>query len=287
MREIPNIEFKSQKKAKDIEFINLSEFFSGLDKVTGHNPKKPHRLNFYAILIVTAGEGAHQVDLKTYPLQKGSVIKISKGQVHAFQGNLKYEGYLVVFTEEFILQHFSKSAMALISHLYNYHISEPLIKNSEYNTFFINQFLDELANKTPYAKNDILAKILELYLLRLEQYSYSHSFKNYNVSYHSLFFRFKTQVEKKYVNTRNVKDYAALLSISTKHLNHITRAVALNTAKAFIDQYVILEIKRAIISTSSSLKEVAYQTGFDEVTNFTKFFKKHTGVSPKEYKSAL
>ncbi|MCL5246634.1 helix-turn-helix domain-containing protein [Cellulophaga sp. 20_2_10] len=94
-------------------------------------------------------------------------------------------------------------------------------------------------------------------------------------------------VEKNYTKTRNVKDYAALLHISSKHLNKIVQDVTLNTAKHFIDNYVILEIKRSIFSSSLSLKEVAYQNGFDEVTNFSKYFKNHTDLSPKEYKTTL
>jgi len=49
----------------------------------------------------------------------------------------------------------------------------------------------------------------------------------------------------------------------------------------------MLEIKRAIMSTNNSLKEIAYEMGFEEVTNFTKFFKKHTGLTPKVFKINL
>ena len=78
-----------------------------------------------------------------------------------------------------------------------------------------------------------------------------------------------------------------MLSISTKHLNGIVKEFTLNTAKQFIDNLVILETKRAIASSNYSLKEIGYAVGFDEVTNFTKFFKKHTGTSPKQFKTDL
>ncbi|GAA4245149.1 helix-turn-helix domain-containing protein [Winogradskyella damuponensis] len=287
MNHFPNIAFKSSEGATDIECIPLAELFSRIKKDPSHNPHQPHRISFFALLIVTEGKGEHQIDLKTYNIQKGSVLKIAKGQVHAFQDNLQYDGYLVIFTEDFILKYFSKSSIEFISHLYNYHISNPLVENSSLTDFFLEQLTQEIQSKYTYAQKEIVAKILELFLLKLERETHKISDKTFNKKHQSLFMNFKTLVEKHYTKTRNVKDYAQLLNISTKHLNSIVRASTLNTAKHFIDNYVILEIKRVIFSSSLSLKEVAYQNGFDEVTNFSKFFKKHTGLSPKEFKSSL
>ncbi|WP_179316910.1 helix-turn-helix domain-containing protein [Winogradskyella undariae] len=287
MIRIPNIAFKSSEGATGIEFIRLAELFSRIKKDPNHNPHQPHRISFFALLIVTEGQGEHQVDLKSYKIHKGSVLKIAKGQVHAFQDHSQYDGYLVIFTEDFVLKYFSKSSVEFISHLYNYHISDPLVKNSTFNDFFLERTIEETNSKYTYAQKEIIAKMLELFLLKLEREAHKAPLKIFNKKHQTLFNNFKNLVEKNYTTTRNVKDYAKFLNISSKHLNTIVRSVTLNTAKHFIDNYVILEIKRDIFSTPSRLKEVAYENGFDEVTNFTKFFKKHTGLSPKEFKSTL
>ncbi|MEP2239149.1 MAG: helix-turn-helix domain-containing protein, partial [Maribacter sp.] len=96
---------------------------------------------------------------------------------------------------------------------------------------------------------------------------------------------FKNQVEENYIKTRNVKDYAEMLSITTKNLNEVVKEFTLDTAKTFIDNYVILEAKRAIVSTDLSFKEIAFELGFDELTNFTKFFKNKVQLSPKAFKN--
>ncbi len=287
LKNIPNISFKTNKEASDIEFLRLAELFEKIEKDPNHDPKQPHRISFFVLLIVTEGEGVHQIDLKNYPISKGAVLKIAKGQVHAFQNNFQYDGYLVAFTEDFILRYFSKSSAAFISNLFNYHLSEPLIEGSAYNDFFIENFKQEVQSTTHYGQKEIIAKILELYLLRLEQQVHQSHPDQVNKKYQELFTAFKDQVEHNYTKTRNVKEYAAMLGVSAKHLNQITRELSLNTAKYFIDQYVILEIKRVLFSTDKSLKEVAFTIGFDELTNFSKFFKKHTGLSPKQYKGSL
>lgn len=247
----------------------------------------PHRLTFFALLIVTKGRGSHQIDLNHYSLKKGTVLKIAKGQVHAFVRDVSYDGILVVFTEEFVLRYFSQSSIEIISHLYNYHLSDPIVSH----TAFVDQFLemanDELSNKTMYAHKNILANILELFLLRLERHAHLRTFVDIRESHITRFGQFKNLVEKHFQETRNVKDYAKLMHISTRHLNNIVQKLTLNTAKHFIDQYVILEIKRNILSTNLSLKEIAFAVGFQEVTNFTKFFKKHTQSTPREYKKSL
>ena len=256
---------------------------AGLD----HNPNLPHRVGFFILLIVTNGTGSHNIDLIEYPLKKGTVLKIAKGQVHAFEENAGYDGFLIVFTEEFVLNYFSKSSIEFISHLYNYHISNAAVDGSNFNEPFIEQLMIELKTENTYAQKNIVATMLELYLLRLERFSQTDDIPKQHQKYYPLFLEFKNLVETQYVTTRNVKDYADRLHISTKHLNQIVKEFTLNTAKHFIDDFVILEIKRTIASTNNSLKEIGFTVGFDEVTNFTKFFKKHTGTTPKQFKTGL
>ena len=287
MKTIPNISFESDDNERELEFLHLPKLFAKIKEGLDHNPNLPHRVSFFALLIVLDGMGSHQIDLKEYPIKKGTVLKIAKGQVHAFQENPNYDGYLILFTEEFVLNYFSKSSIEFISHLYNYHINEPLVEGGNLNEAFIENVLAELDDHNTYAQRNIVAAMLELYLLRLERLSQTADQNKKSYQHYPLFLEFKNLVEKQYTQTRNVKDYAKILQISTKHLNQIVKEFTLNTAKHFIDDFVTLEIKRAIASTNSSLKEIGYAVGFDEMTNFTKFFKKQTGTTPKRFKAEL
>ncbi|MEQ9262586.1 MAG: helix-turn-helix transcriptional regulator [Owenweeksia sp.] len=287
MKSIPSISFKSQDGLNDIEILEVSQIFERVNSGKNHDPCKPHRLNFFALLIVTKGTGTHQVDLERYPLKKGSLIKIAKNQIHAFQNNLNYKGYLVVFTEDLVVKKFSRSSIDHTTHLYNYYLSTPLIENEKYGDTFLKEVLHELKNETSHVQREVIAKLLELYLLRLEQQNHKVVSQSNKPSHLAIFNRFKSSVESSYTQTRNVKDYARQLQISPKHLNNIVRQTIHNNAKSFIDQYVILEAKRGMLINHSSIKEVAFSLGFDELTNFTKFFKKHTTISPREFKSSL
>lgn len=196
MNIIPNISFKSSEGATEIEFLPLAELFTRIAKDPNHNPKEPHRIGFFALLVVTEGEGIHQVDLKDYALRKGSVLKIAKGQVHAFQKDYNYNGYLVVFTEDFVLRYFSKSSVNFISHLYNYHISEPLVENSTFNDFFLEQLTQEIQTESTYAKKEIVSKILEIYLLKLERLAHKSIQKKEQKSTKNSFLPLKIWLKK-------------------------------------------------------------------------------------------
>ena len=78
-----------------------------------------------------------------------------------------------------------------------------------------------------------------------------------------------------------------MMQLTYTHLNRIVKAVTGNTAKAFIDSFVILEAKRHLAVSDISVKELTYVMGFDEPTNFVKYFKKHTGLSPVKFKKTL
>ncbi|MDP5140492.1 MAG: AraC family transcriptional regulator, partial [Spirosomaceae bacterium] len=255
-----------------------------LHSINDHNPSLPHKIAFFALLIVTDGTGKHQIDFKDYDVEKGTVLKIAKGQVHAFQDNPTYEGYLLIFTEEFILNYFPPSSISLISQLYNYHITSPLFFDKDINEEIVRQISTELNAKDSYAHNNIIAAILNLYLLKLERSTRTFGREINNSKNYDTFIQFKNLVESNYTTTRNVKDYAAMMSISSKQLNQILQEFTINAAKEFIDDYVILETKRLLVSTNNSIKEIAFEVGFDEVTNFTKFFKNKLAMTPKEFK---
>ena len=94
-------------------------------------------------------------------------------------------------------------------------------------------------------------------------------------------------LENEYTNTRSSRAYAAKLYISYKFLNDIVKHLTGKTVKAFIDDFVIVEIKRYLVSTSLSINEIGYRTGFEEPANMVKFFKKRVGTTPLRFRQRL
>lgn len=74
------------------------------------------------------------------------------------------------------------------------------------------------------------------------------------------------------------------MGISPKKMNSITKSIVNQSSKNYITSILILEVKRLLVSTNRAIDDIAYSFSFDEPTNFVKFFKKNTGITPLKYR---
>lgn len=91
-------------------------------------------------------------------------------------------------------------------------------------------------------------------------------------------------VLKHYKESREVGFYADKLCLTPKYLSAIIKEVTGKSAYEWINDYVILEAKSLLKSTNTSVQEISNNLGFPNQSFFGKFFKQHTGTSPKEYR---
>ena len=120
------------------------------------------------------------------------------------------------------------------------------------------------------------------YLQRNPQYR-PDEVKSYRVR--ELFNRFMMLLEKDYKISRDVNYYAEQMNISSKYLTNIVNQVTGHTPKTIIDQYVILQLKMHLKRTTQSIKEMAWEFHFADVSFFCRYFKKHTGLTPQQIRS--
>ena len=120
------------------------------------------------------------------------------------------------------------------------------------------------------------------YLQRNPQYR-PDEVKSYRVR--ELFNRFMMLLERDYKISRDVNYYAAQMNISSKYLTNIVSQVTGHTPKTIIDQYVILQLKMHLKRSTQSIKEMAWEFHFADVSFFCRYFKKHTGLTPQQIRS--
>ena len=120
------------------------------------------------------------------------------------------------------------------------------------------------------------------YLQRNPQYR-NDEVKSYRVR--ELFNRFMMLLEKDYKISRDVNYYAEKMNISSKYLTNIVNQVTGHTPKTIIDQYVILQLKLHLKRSTQSIKEMAWEFHFADVSFFCRYFKKHTGLTPQQIRS--
>ena len=285
--DIPNIAFNSQKPNNSGIDILTIESLSKRKKDINHDSEKAHQVAFNMIIFFTGGESKHLVDFVWHNVKKNTILHISKGQIHAFQFTEDLKGYILLFTDEYLKKQIHSLPKNEIVRLFNSHLFSPVIQVPEDSNVaqYIQLFFEEYTNpKENYNQDNTynaLHSIIFSKLERLKQYQTVH-LKNSDKL--NTFLNFKSLLEDNFNKSRNADFYAEKLNMTYKHLNTICKDTISVTAKQFIDAFIVLEAKRLLINSDIKSTELAYSLGFEEPTNFVKYFKKHTGLTPNSFK---
>ena len=279
---IENIHFsRFVNQSIPFEILSIKEIYDKFDKIH-FDLSNPHRIEFHALIIITEGVSKHEVDFKTEALSPGTVLPLIKDQVHAVNKELTVKGYVISFEENFITQYLNEKNLFHFLHIYH----SPSILIAKENLMLLNPFLKSLKDlqndSNTNLKAEIVNSVFMALLFQIKRLSiYQH--KIYKSQRFKNFILFKQLITQYYKETHNVNDYANRLSVSYKYLNDICKEISQKTAKEFLDSWLLLEIKRNISENKYTSQEIAYKMGFNEPSNFIRFFKKFTGFTPNQF----
>tara|TARA_B100001059_G_C17756939_1_gene540461 strand:+ start:44 stop:805 length:762 start_codon:yes stop_codon:yes gene_type:complete len=135
------------------------------------------------------------------------------------------------------------------------------------------------SSEMSYVMLKTLLKVLLLHLIRYQNNKILEQDLN-----QKRVFQFLELMETHFLENTNANFYAEKIGISLKRLNQILKGKLDLTAKQIIQQRQITEAKRRLVRSEITTKELAYKLGFDSISSFSRFFKKHIGVSPSVFK---
>ena len=271
----------------EFEIFNISDLYKKYKKV--HTV--PHRPDFYQIIWIQEGKATYQVDFNLINLSRNSLLFIPKNGVNLFDKNDIYEGRIIAFTDNFFCKEQEDMNFLNTTILFHdlYEISH--INSEPSNEIFSELF--ELMYKEYNSSNDkfhydILRNYLHLFLLQSEREKRKQGFKEIkpgaDLSYLMLF---KEVLEKRFKKYRSINRYASELSIPVNRLNKASFQTIGKSPKQLIDERILLEAKRLLAHSTLSIKEIAFELGFDEPTNFIKYFRKHNHITPAEFRQKI
>lgn len=288
IEKLQEIKFDNQNNPKS--YFDLVKIEELLQRDLDHNIGVNHLVKFYIIFFAYEGQGYHTIDFTDYNYKEGTVLLIRKDQIHKFFKSPNVKGYLLVFTEEFIISHLNSMEALRTMQLFNESLSFPKIEFNNKEEFYDFTVLIKHLESEYQTKDDfsigITRSVLHIVITKLFRIKAKAGDFVERKKYMSQFLAFQKLVEADCFKSKKVQYYAKTLGVSTKTLNNIVKDVVNNSAKAFIDERAILQIKRLLISTNYSIKEIAYMAGFSDSTNFFKYFKKFTDSSPDVFRQA-
>lgn len=273
----------------------------------------PQVLTYGAILICRKGRAVVNVNYKDWELYEGAVITVFPNDVVELRKAMEVENEerraMEADSSLFVLSSSLKSSSLFQVEMLKYNPS--LLREASLQleqTVYSSLREDRCRQDSPVVTNIInnMFALLKVYFDQLECTCISQlvlcQLKAFFIGFHEylqrnpqsrpddvksyrvrkLFNHFMMLVERDYRLSRDVNYYARLMNITPKYLTLIVRQVTDHTPKAIIDQYVVLQIKMQLQHTTQSIKEIACEYHFSDTSFFCRYYKKHTGMTPRQ-----
>ena len=280
---IPDATFiKDVEKQIEFNLITIHELYSW---EIDHSIEKPHRLSFNAIIIMFKGKGIHTVDFVPYSYTKGTVFFITKDQIHNFKINPDSDGYILYFTDNFLTRLIMNDDLNILHDIFDYiyYPAKIQLDNDVFDDVLkLIQVIDkEFSIKKDTYKELILRPLLQAMLLKLSRQRLAQELPLEQKD-KSLYLQFK-KLSLNHNYTVHVNDYAKKLDVSSKTLTNMLNKYLGKSTKKYLDEHLILQIKRLLLDEHLTIENIADKLCFDEPTNMVKFFKRHEGKTPSEF----
>lgn len=243
--------------------------------------EQPHRHDYQEIIWIRKAPAQHLLDDEWREIRPNTMLVIPSGRVHLFKPSNKAEGCTIRFTSDFL--------PATASILFNHFIASPHIMVPDEALPVVESLLlvlkEEYRSFKTY-RHGPLKLVLQALLAKIETFM-CHSLENRHPicsGRYKFWGDFNTLIERHFRSRHTVAFYARELGLSPRKMNEFIKPILGKTANEVIDERRILEAKRLILFTSLSIKEIAFELGFEEHSYFSRVFKKITGVTPSEFK---
>ncbi|WP_163517003.1 AraC family transcriptional regulator [Gelidibacter japonicus] len=271
MEKIPVRCIKDEKsKSNPIDGFKIYDLEKLLDGKIMH--QKTHRYNFYFLLFIESGNGEHSIDFNTHTISKYSVFFLKPGQVHSLNLSADCKGYIIQFTEDFFQARKFKIASNQKLNDKIYHEIKPVVSKIE------NEY-----NNKPKDYRIVILSCLEILLIELSRYS-SNSISKKNYYNQQRLEELLELIETYFKEQKTVAFYSEKMNLTTYQLNTITKELLGKTPSTLINEYVILEAKRLLLATSNQIQQIADLLGYEDVSYFVRYFRKHTNYSPEAFR---
>ncbi len=240
----------------------------------------PHRHEFSEFMFFTQGGGFHELDFINHSILPNSIHFIPASTVHFLERDLQSDGFTIAFDSNFldanaihrIVYPFEEKAFVL-------NLSEKQFKNIQSISDFI---LSQIKINKGYYKEKAFLVAMELLITTIANEVQSNLIDESSKE-DRILRKFKTDVQSNIHLDTSVKFYADRLNISAKYLSNHLRKNTRKSAKQWIIELLLISVKKQLINSDLSIKQIAYNHNYNE-SSLSKLFKKQVGFTMSVYR---
>nr|WP_315206603.1 helix-turn-helix transcriptional regulator [uncultured Flavobacterium sp.] len=249
--------------------------------------EEPHRHNSYVLVFFTNGSGTHEIDFDVFTIQPGSMFFLQPGQMHHWNLSDDVEGFVIFYSQEMYNLYFGQKTIAD----YPFYSSvdnkpEMVFEVSELKAilpYFESLIVETQSNQL--LKQDKIMNLLDIIHIEIaRKYSETHLHEAH--SYNVKIKNFEVLLENNFKTEKTPFFFASQLNITLKHLNRICNEMLQKTTTEVITARIILEAKRMLMDKKFTVNEIATELGYDDYSYFTRLFKKHTEMTPTDFRTS-
>ncbi len=250
----------------------------------------PWKLGRPLFAMCLQGSATVKVNLQEYKISSNELVTLMPDAiVHGYSFSDDFKGVMVLVSKS-VAEDLLPDITSVLPILMDFRQS-PVIKLMPDEAKSLYDFYNFIWEKLPkvygdYGKHELNGLLLSIFYEVLSVYKERFAYDKFKRTRNEeTFYKFYSLIEKEYCKERSVVHYADRLCISPKHLSMVVKKVSGRTASDWIDDYVILQAKQMLRSSSLTIQEVSRELNFSNQSFFGKYFKKHVGMSPSEYRA--
>ena len=252
---------------------------------------KQFKVNFIAYVMVTEGRLTVDMNNITYHLEKNCSLFVDRKMViENVKHTENFSCVICAMSTDMGFAFFNKSLLQSIMHI----MANPVIKTEQAEVDLMMKYYDLLVFKMDHQEMSLGRETVRDIIRCFAYDLLSNINRHLNQDNDDDMLRQSDRIYRRFMflladNTnvnRSVKSYADELCVSPKYLTSVCRKHSDCTASELIATAVISRIKQLLLYSDLSIKEVASEMGFDNLSFFGKYVKKHLGLSPNHYRKA-
>ena len=250
-------------------------------------PNHPYRNPLTVGVYCTSGSGKGRVNTKVFDLTQNSLMIVLPGQItELIDVSEDFNATYIIMTDSFT----NSLGIGNTFSLKQVVASSPYIYLEERAKDSLENYLTMCRNLIPQKSNPHRLEILQLltraFFLGLGYFIHKvEELNNVESRSNEITKKFIELVEEHYSRHRELSFYAGKLNLTAKHLSRTVKETSGKHATEWIEKHVILDAITQLLSTNTSIKEIAYKLNFPSQSCFGKYFLRITGVSPATYRT--